>query len=157
MRFGFSEIRFGALICLPPSYFAHSSSELASLMPARGFENFLNGKTISENDLNEKLDDTTRSRLNECLVLSADAKLFGTMRELVSARKILLESMDKIIDLLLLSLGYSYSYSVTRKYKMNYNQRRNIYIKSILLIGIAALAIRTTIPKFVDKNIEIGK
>lgn len=149
-------MRQGALVGLPPSYFAKSKADLSGLTQASGFRNFL-GKTIDTTDLDEKLDDSTRNRLDESLVLSNDAKLFGLMRQLVSTNNFLISQCDKLVDLFALVSAYWFSYTRTRSMKLQLGQRRMVYLVASLFAGCIIVGSRMFVQKYVETIMDTGK
>lgn len=146
----------GALVALPPSYFATSKDDLEKLTQPSGFQNFL-GKTINKSDLDEKLDDSTRHQLESSLFLSEDAKLFGIMRELVSTNNFIVGTSAQLVDLIVLIGAYWYSYSKTRIFKLQLAQRRKIYMATALLSISLMLISRVLLQKYIETTFDIGK
>lgn len=149
-------MRQGALVALPPSYFANSRAELADLIPPSGFGNFA-GKTITMSEIEEKLDESDKNALLDSLVLSPDAKAFGVTRELTVASNFMLAMSDKFLDLICLSAAYWYSFRKTRLVKMQHFERRRVYLMTSLIAGIVILSSRLFIQRFVDRSIEKGE
>lgn len=155
MSFGFSNLRQGALVCLPPSYFAKSVVDLADCFPGRTFENVL-GKQLAVRDLEEKLNEADRGQLARSLVLSPDAKLYGVLRQLVNTNNMIMSNMDKLFDFVCIAAAYWYSFAKTRSTKMQLSQRRQIYVMTTLLAAGAIVASRNFIQKYLDRVFEAG-
>lgn len=155
MSFGYCNIQQGAFVGLPPSYFANATSDLKKLTPFDGFHNFM-GKKITQEDMNEKIDELTRQSLEDSLILSEDAKLFAVMRQITCTENFLVAQIDKIFDMFAIAAGYWFSFSRTRMYKLQLAQRRKVYLVSGILVAIAILSSRLFIQKYLDANFDKG-
>lgn len=149
ISFGFSKFKQGSHIGLPPSYFANSKSDLTKLIPTCGFEYFI-GKNIPIDDINKKMTYENREKLFDSMILSKDAKLFGLAREVVVTENFIHSTLDRIVELISMSLAYIYSYAKTRAYKMQFFQRRRIYFFS----GLSALIVIFVSKFFINKSIQ---
>ncbi|RNA42640.1 39S ribosomal mitochondrial [Brachionus plicatilis] len=129
VSFGFNKLRQGSHIGLPYSYFAQSKTEIFELTPASGFQYFL-GQKISLDDINQKLSVESQEKFYESLVLSDDAKLFGLGREVANTDNFIKSILDRLVEFISLSGAYMYSYIKTRVYKMQFFQRRKVFVLS---------------------------
>lgn len=156
VSFGFCNIKQGAIVGIPASYFAKSKNDLKEYIPANGFQNFL-GKTINNKDIYEKLDDSTLDRLENSLALSEDAKLFGIMRQLMSTNNFMISQFDKFVDIFALIAGYWYAFAKTRAFKLQLAQRRKVYLVAGLATVTVILASRLFIQKIIDSYYDEGE
>lgn len=153
ISFGFNKLKQGSHIGLPPSYFAKSISDLPKLTPINGFHHVL-GQNILPDDFNQKFSPEIVQKFYESLLLSNDAKLFGLAREVAKTDNFMLSSLDLLIELICLSGAYMYSYAKTRAYKMQYLQRRRVYVLSGLLAFTIILASKLFISKALQNTID---
>lgn len=149
VSFGFNKLKQGSHIGLPPSYFAKSISDLPKLTPNGGFQ-YVVGQNVLSNDLNQNLSEEIVQKFYESLVLSDDAKLFGLAREIAKTDNFMLSSLDRLIELICLCGAYIYSYAKTRAYKMQYLQRRRVFVLS----GLFALTVILSSKFFIAKVFE---
>lgn len=152
--FGFSKLKQGSHIGLPASYFATNRQEIENLMPPNGFENFL-GTQIKRADIDAKLDESTRDTFYKCLLLSDEAKVFGVCRELIEAENLFLSNFDKFLDFVIMSGAYLYSYLYSRRNKLQYTQRKRLYVTVGMLALVAMLASRLLTQILVDYNADV--
>lgn len=148
--FGYNKLRQGAQIGLPFSYFATSKSDASNLMPDDGFKNFL-GHTISLKDLNTKLDQTQLESFFDSIILSQDAKLFGLAREIAKTDHFIKTNLDHLVDFVSLGGAFIYSFATTRAYKLQYFQRRRVFIMSSLIALCGIIGIRIFSKRINDK------
>jgi hypothetical protein len=107
-------------------------------------------------NLNEKngLDNQLKEILIDSLILSEDAKLFGLARAVQETNHMIKSNLDIFLDFACMMSCYMYCYTRNRMLKLQLNQRKAMYFKTIFVFASIAIAVRFLIYKFLDYNID---
>jgi hypothetical protein len=109
--------------------------ELLELSPPSNFHNYL-GQKVNYNEIENKLGLEKLNEFQENLILSDDAKMFGLGHAIAESNHFFISCIENAIDSIAIATAYIVSYSRSRLYKMQFMQRKRLYIIS----GTMALA-----------------
>jgi len=127
LSFGFNQLRQGAQIGLPVSYFAKDLGELDELSPPGGFRHFLDQPVLTYAQIKEKLGEQKLKEFKESLLLTRDGRLFGLTRALVETDDFLMSCAENLLEMFALMAIYTYTYMHSRSRRLQLAQRKRLY------------------------------
>ena len=149
MSFGFNNLKQGCQIGLPVSYFAKNKDELLELSPPNGFSNYL-GQSFKYKDIEDKLGTDKLNEFYESMLLSDDAKLFALGHAMTQSDHFFISCASVLVDIISYCAAYIVCYTRSRHYKMQYNQRKRLYLVAICIAISVSTVIRFYLKSFND-------